>query len=251
MKRLTLGVVSLLLATSVLGQSTQSLKIDSSSQTDIALTIYNNFALVRDTRNAVLPRGELLLEFGDVAQTLEPSSVSIRNNGGSKLDVLEQSYRYDLLNRDSLLSTYIGKKIKYSSFVLRGDDFEKMLREGVLLSINPEIVDFGDVVEISPEGVVSLSDVPDSFSLSPTLDWRLFNEHAGERSITTSYIANQISWRADYVLALNEDSETLDLTSWATLKNDSGASFENASIRLIAGSVNRTPKAANFRLGRA
>jgi hypothetical protein len=242
-KRFTL-LLCLLLTTPAIAQTVQSLKIDHDRQKDLALTVYNDFALVRDSREVVLPKGELLLEFEEVAQTLEPSSVAISNDGRSKLDVLEQSYRYDLLNRQSLLDTYIGRKLKYSRTVLQGDTYEKVLREGILLSTNPEIVDFGDEIEISPEGVISLPDVPDGLTLSPTLVWRLINERTGEQAITTSYIANRVSWRADYVLSIDEQDNTLRLTSWATVKNDSGTSFEDVSMRLIAGSVSRASKAA-------
>lgn len=237
--RFLLSLVVSLIAVSAQSESVQLLMVDHKSQSDLSLTVYNDFALVRDSRDVVLPEGELLLEFEEVAQTLVPSSVAVASAGASEVEVLEQSYRYDLLNRQSLLETYIGRKLKYSRTVLQGQTYEKVLREGILLSTNPEIVDFGDEIEISPEGVISLPDVPDGLTLSPTLVWRLRNERTGEQQLTTTYVANQISWHADYVLSLNEKRNTLDMTSWATVKNDSGTIFENTSIRLIAGDVGR------------
>jgi hypothetical protein len=223
----------------VFAASIQTLTLDHHAQTDLELTVYNNFALVRDTRQVVLPRGKLNLEFKEVAQTIEPSSVSVSSSGSGEIDVLEQSYRYDLLNRQSLLETYIGRKLKYSRTVLQGETYEKVLREGILLSTNPEIVDFGDEIEISPEGVISLPDVPDGLTLNPTLVWQLENSRTGERSLATSYLAGAIKWHADYVLNLDRAAGTLDLTSWATVRNDSGTVFENARIRLVAGNVNK------------
>ena len=219
----------------------QMLKVDHNSQDSLHLTVYNSFALVRDSRELVLPEGELLLEFEEVAQTLVPSSVSVSAKEQANFDVLEQSYRYDLLNRQSLLETYIGRKLKYSRTVLQGETYEKVLREGILLSTNPEIVDFGDEIEISPVGVISLPDVPDGLTLSPTLVWKINNEKTGKQNITTSYVANHISWQADYVMRLDEGRKTLDLTSWATVRNDSGTIFEDATIRLVAGEVGRVP----------
>lgn len=222
----------------VYGAGIQTLTVDHKDQAELELTVYNNFALVRDSRNLVLPEGKLYLEFKEVAQTIEPSSVSVTTSSGD-IDVLEQSYRYDLLNRQSLLETYIGRKLKYSRTVLQGQTYEKVLREGILLSTNPEIVDFGDEIEISPEGVISLPDVPEGLTLNPTLVWKLDSERTGERELITRYIANQIQWRADYVLSLDEDEGTLDLSSWATVRNDSGTIFENTKIRLVAGNVNK------------
>ncbi len=244
--KFVIGLLAVLFPLPLIAAALQTLTVDHHSQTDLELTVYNNFALVRDTRQVVLPKGKLQLEFKEVAQTIEPSSVAVQSSGKDDFQVLEQSYRYDLLNRQSLLETYIGRKLKYSRTVLQGDSYEKVLREGILLSTNPEIVDFGDEIEISPEGVISLPDVPDGLTLNPTLVWLLDNGMTGERLLSTSYIANQVSWQADYVLALDEKQGTLDLTSWATVRNDSGKVFENAAIRLVAGQVNKVaarPKA--------
>lgn len=220
--------------------ATQSFTLDRKSQKSMGLVVYNGFAVVQDIRQVTLPNGPLLLEYQDVASSLKASSVSTKSlTQPDGLDVLEQGYRYDLLNRESLLETYIGRKLKYSRTVLQGNTYEKVLREGILLSTNPEIVDFGDEIEISPEGVISLPNVPDGLTLSPTLVWRLNNEVIGPQEIQTQYIANDLSWRADYVLRLNEEANTLALSSWATVTNNAGISFNDATIEVVAGEVNQ------------
>jgi hypothetical protein len=218
----------------------QSLVSSRQNQESLDLTIYNNFAVVRDVREMVLPKGEVLLEYRDVANTLKPSSVLAKSLGSCQsIRVLEQSYRYDLLNRQSLLETYIGRKLKYSRTVLLGNTYEKVLREGILLSTDPEIVDFGDEIEIAPEGTISLPIVPDGLILNPSLVWLLDNPKVGKQKIETTYMANSLAWHADYVLALDEQTNRLNLTSWATIRNDSGTQFKDARIKLIAGNVNQ------------
>ena len=238
-------VIPLLLSASVWAQGqmqaqTQIRTLARQNQSDLHLTIYNNFAVVRDVRDVVLPAEELLLEFQDVASTLKPASVISRSLEQSDgIRILEQSYRYDLLNRESLLETYIGRKLKYSRTVLQGNTYEKVLREGILLSTNPEIVDFGDEIEISPEGIISLPDVPDGLTLSPTLVWLVDNPIHGPQKIETTYIANNLSWKTDYVLTLDDESKRLDLASWATIRNDSGAIYHNVKLKLVAGNINQ------------
>ena len=193
MKRIVWVIVTLMVGLSAMAEP-QSQKLTRQSQTDLSLTIYNGFSVVRDVRNVVLPVGELLVEYHDVASTLKPSSVQVATLGSNKgIRVLEQSYRYDLLNRQNLLDTYIGRKLKYSRTVLQDQTYEKVLREGILLSTNPEIVDFGDEIEISPVGVISLPEVPEGLILNPTLVWLMDNSNAGEQSIATTYIANKLS----------------------------------------------------------
>lgn len=250
MKRIVWVIVTLMVGLSAMAEP-QSQKLTRQSQTDLSLTIYNGFSVVRDVRNVVLPVGELLVEYHDVASTLKPSSVQVATLGSNKgIRVLEQSYRYDLLNRQNLLDTYIGRKLKYSRTVLQDQTYEKVLREGILLSTNPEIVDFGDEIEISPVGVISLPEVPEGLILNPTLVWLMDNSNAGEQSIATTYIANKLSWKSDYVLVLDDKRKRLNLSSWATIRNDTGTVFRNAKIKLVAGNVNQVfeqrPKERNF-----
>ena len=38
---------------------------------------------------------------------------------------------------------------------------------------------------------------------------------------------------------LNSDDTALDINGWVTLKNESGATYRNAQLKLVAGDVNR------------
>ena len=48
-----------------------------------------------------------------------------------------------------------------------------------------------------------------------------------------------VTWQVDYVLLLAADEETLDLDGWITLSNNSGATFVDAQLKLIAGDLQR------------
>ncbi|MFT6432011.1 MAG: hypothetical protein ACJAVI_000046 [Candidatus Azotimanducaceae bacterium] len=211
------------------------------SRTDLSITVYNNnFALVRETRASVLPRGLVEVEFQDVPKTIDPTSVTVKSLGkGRQFSVLEQNYQYDLLNKETLLSKFVGKKLKYSRTILEGASYEKILREGYLLAMSPEIVDFGDEIEIDPEGTITLSYVPEELISKPTLIWLLENDVSGSQLLETSYLANGISWQADYIMVLDDKASEFDLSAWVTMNNQSGARFRNAQIKLVAGDVNR------------
>jgi hypothetical protein len=211
------------------------------SRTDLSITVYNNnFALVRETRASVLPRGLVEVEFQDVPKTIDPTSVTVKSLGkGRQFSVLEQNYQYDLLNKETLLSKFVGKKLKYSRTILEGASYEKILREGYLLAMSPEIVDFGDEIEIDPEGTITLSYVPEELISKPTLIWLVENEVSSSQLLETSYLANGISWQADYIMVLDDKASEFDLSAWVTMNNQSGARFRNAQIKLVAGDVNR------------
>ncbi|MFW5986587.1 MAG: DUF4139 domain-containing protein [Methanohalophilus sp.] len=55
----------------------------------------------------------------------------------------------------------------------------------------------------------------------------------------TSYITNGIGWDAGYVIKTDTDGTTADIKGWINIDNNAGTSFEDATIKLMAGSINR------------
>jgi hypothetical protein len=212
----------------------------------VSLTIYNgNFAVVTDIREVSIPIGLVKLDFQDVSEFLEPSSILVTpvsamgKNAAKNFTIEEQLYEHHTLNRNSLLRKFIGQKVKYSRSILDGVAYEKFFREGILLAINPEVVKFGDQIEIAPEGTISLPFVPEGVSLKPRLEWLIDNKKQGKQLIQTTYTTGKIGWSADYVMLLNPDKNQFDMTTWVTLSNESDNAFDAAEVVLVAGEVNR------------
>jgi hypothetical protein len=57
--------------------------------------------------------------------------------------------------------------------------------------------------------------------------------------VEVSYLTSNLNRKADYVFVVDERDERGDLTGWVTLTNQSGASYENARLKLVAGEVQR------------
>jgi hypothetical protein len=218
-------------------------------QSDVTVTVYNgNFAQIHEKREVVFPKGDFEVEYQDVPSGIEPSSVLVRSSrGADSLKVHEQSYRYDLLSKRALLERFIGRKLKFSRSVLEKGHFEKVLREGKLLSINPEVVQFGDEIEIEPEGIISLAYIPDELKTTPTLLWAVENKVKGKQELQVSYLTGGMSWTADYLLVLNKDETEANLSAWVTVDNNSGASFMDAKLKLVAGDVRKFQKQTSSR----
>ena len=215
-------------------------QVDQSSQQDVAVTVYNNnYGLIREVRSVKLPMGEIELEFRDVAEQIDPTSVAFRSlTAAGKLQILEQNYRYDLLNRNTLLNRYLGKELTFIRYPADGQDREE--RIGTLMSnAGDVIVRFDQQIEINPQGTIALTELPEDLLARPTLVWLLDNQHRGQQKVETSYLTNGMSWHADYVAILDKDDAGLDLTAWVTLENRSGASYRNAILKVVAGDVKR------------
>ena len=71
------------------------------------------------------------------------------------------------------------------------------------------------------------------------MTWLLQTDKPGKFDAEVGYVTGGFTWQADYNLVSPEKGDDVDLVGWITLKNDSGKTFENAKIKLMAGDVNK------------
>jgi hypothetical protein len=205
----------------------------------VHLTVYDSFALVKDRRE--LPdefkKGTNIIQFRDVAATLDPTSVHFRSLTDPEAVVLEQNYEFDLVHADKLLQKYIDQKI--TAHLRDGKSYE-----GILLSFDNQRLVLAADKEKGPIFVVERGDnikriqfskLPEGLLTRPTLVWEVLATKPGKQVVEVSYIAQQMRWRADYNLVVSGDDKTINLSGWVTVENNSGASFPNAKVKLLAG----------------
>jgi len=209
-------------------------------QSAVALTIYNvNLGLVKDQRQTTLPVGTFELRFMDVASQIIPASVQVKSLAGpSSLRILEQRYEYDLLNPQRLLEKYVGKEVKLYTENQYTERDETVA--ATLLSVDGgPIFKVDEDITFGHPGRILFPRVPDSLASKPTLVWLFENALNKPQRIEATYLTNAINWRADYVLTLNARDDRADLSGWVTIDNKSGAAYANATLKLVAGDVNR------------
>ena len=217
-------------------------------QTAVAITIYNvNLGLVKDQRQIKLQKGESEVRFMDVASQIIPASVHIKSiiDSGSLL-VLEQNYEYDLLNPQKLLDKYVGKDVKLY-YKNPYTEREEILNATLLSNNGGPIFKIGNEITFGHPGRIIFPGVPENLISKPTLVWLLDNSLSSAQKVEASYLTNGINWRADYVLTLNEKDDRADLSGWVTIDNKSGATYQNAKLKLVAGDVNRVRDEYEYR----
>jgi hypothetical protein len=216
-------------------------------QKELAVTVYNsNVALVRDVRRVRLPEGTIDLRYMDIAAQVNPATVHIVSLTAPKeLGVLEQDYEYDLLSPQKLLQKYVGKELTLIRVISENNSTREVPVKAVLLADNE-----GPVWKVGNEIITGMGadryvfpDMPENLYSKPTLVWLLDNRHAGEQTVEASYLTNQMNWNADYVLTVHSDQKSADLNGWVTVVNQSGTSFHNAQLQLVAGELNRVTQA--------
>ena len=233
-------VVALLFVCSATLCAEEVLKSTIDDQKSVEVTVYNNnLGLIKDTRNIDLPVGVGELRFMDVASSIMPVTVHIKSlNQPNKFFILEQNYEYDLMDQDKLLDKYVGKKIK----LIDSNQYQdrKDIIEAELLSNNKgQIYRIDNEIYLGHPGYKVLPEIPENLIAKPTLMWLYENSTNSPHNIEVSYLTNNIGWKADYVLVLNQDDSKGDLSGWVTLNNRSGATYKDAKLKLVAGEVNR------------
>jgi hypothetical protein len=204
----------------------------------VALTVYNqNFGLVREIRDLRLARGRVALEFGDVASTIQSETVHIRPVGGPPLDILEQNYQYDLLSPQKLLEKYVGRNVRIYRWNEKEGKEEAVTAE--VLAVNQgTVLRIGDEITFNYPGRIAFAEVPEDLIARPTLVW-LLDSRADRQTVEASYLAGGLNWKADYVMVLDRDDAKADLQGWVTLTNQSGTTYRDAELKLVAGDVQR------------
>ena len=206
----------------------------SDSPKSIAVTVYNNnLGVIKEIRNLELSKGLSTVAITDVAQMIDPTSVHIKLNG----EVIEQNYQYDLVGLGKILSKYLDKTIRLTSK-------EGEMIEGTLLSASGNSI----VLQKSGGGLlmipnfneyqISVESLPEGLITKPTLIWTVDSPKSGNEDVEISYQTGGMNWHAEYVAVLNDKDTKLDLKSWVSIENNSGATYKNAKLKLVAGDVN-------------
>ncbi len=212
------------------------LGITREDQREVMVTIYNgNLGLVKDLRETRLPVGTTEVWFTDVAAQIDPTTVHLKSlTAPAGLRILEQNYEYDLLGSQKLMEKYVGKRVR----LYQPDG---TYHEATLLTTQGPVFEVNGQIHLGQPGRLVLPALPPDLVAKPTLAWLLRNQTAGPQRVEASYLTGGITWRADYVMVIGAGDDRSDLTGWVTIDNQSGGRYPNATLKLVAGDVNRAP----------
>jgi len=207
---------------------------------EVSVTVYNsNLGVIRDTRELEFVKGSGKISFQDVASQIDPTSVGFELvDKGRAVTILEQNYAYDLVSPEKIYQKYIDKGIDVV-------DKQGNIYRGTLLTASGGSIvlkeDSGKIKVILTSQIVNVNfpDLPEGLITRPTLFWLYNSNFDGRARCHVSYQTTGIGWNAEYVAILSEDEKSLGLTGWASINNQSGATYDDATLKLIAGDIHR------------
>ena len=201
------------------------------------------YAVVRQERELKLDKGRNNVRYTDVAALIDPTTVmfeSLTDPRGTT--VVEQNFQFDLVNTAKLMEKYVDRAITVEQ--IRGNAVESF--NGTLLSTA------GGLVLRRPDGTIQtlphnagarLPELPGGLITRPTLVWDIAANRPGAHRTRVSYQTSGITWWADYNVTYSEGAGAnacrLDVGAWVSILNQSGATYPDAKLKLVAGDVHR------------
>jgi len=240
MRRAVLATVLAATLTAAVSAETGERVSTLADQRGVGITIYNSdLALVRDRRRLALPHGESRLALRDVSAKIQSETALLQSVGNpGRLTVFEQNFDYDLLSPEKLLEKYAGRDVD----VIRTDpQTGKRTRERarVLATNGGVVLRYADRIETSVDGRLAFPSLPPDLRDRPTLVTDVANTgNASAQLMELTYLTGGLSWKADYTALLSPNDDRLDLRGFITLQNESGTTYRDARVQLVAGDVN-------------
>jgi hypothetical protein len=201
------------------------------------------YAVVRHERDLSLERGRNTVRYTDVAALIDPTTVTFESLTDPKgTAVVEQNFQFDLVNQEKLLHKYIDRAITIDQ--IRGSGVESF--SGTLLSTAGALVlrrEDGTIQTLPHNAGARLPELPGGLITRPTLVWDIAAGRAGMHKTRVSYQTTGIAWWADYNITYHEGAHanacSLDVGAWVSILNQSGATYADARLKLVAGDVQR------------
>ena len=233
-----------LLATALISASlamanTNNVVSNDDNREALSITIYNeSLALINETRNIPFKAGLNNVELKGVSAQIRAETALLTSLSKMPFNVIEQNFDYDLLSPHALLEKAVGQEIEIIR--INPATGEETRETATLLSNNgAPVLQFKDRIEIGAFDKFAFKSIPEGLRDRPTLSVLLNSDKDADNKVQLTYLTGGFSWKADYTATLSDDEKHLDLSGLITLNNQSGTSFNNAKLQLMAGDINQ------------
>lgn len=219
--------------------------------TDLSVAIYPGFALVQGVYKVHLKKGDNKFQLQGLPVHVDADSVYVDSfTGPGNVTLGGTSYRAANLNPLSLQAKALNNKVTlyFGSAV----PAEQQQLKGTLLNLvgnlpgGTAVVQIEDDVRVVPNvQSVSFDSLPEGLSNTPSLSVNASAEKEGWYLVRLLYKTRGMSWSADYKWVYDEKSGTIDLEASVKVTNNSGAAYDKAKLKVVAGDVGNGMESAS------
>ena len=227
--------------------SAVNIPVNHSNSLDI--TIYNNnLGFLQENKSFKVPQnGYHFINYEGVANSIIIDSVIPQFSNDSTV-LYSQNFEQNEVNYRTILEYYKANNLEVQFFETTTNENKKNLATGKVISNvqNPMTIQksTGTVHTVSISDIY-FKNLPNALQKTkPSLSWKVFSK-AGKQNVNLKYLMNNITWKSNYTLNLEEDYA--NLKGWITIDNNTGITFDNANIFCLAGEVNKVTPERNLR----
>ena len=208
----------------------------------VLLTVFGDFAAVRDTRDVALNAGINHISFPEISPLLSAQTAflaDVRSN--HPVWVTEQSFDNNLIGSNSLYQSYTGRTV--TVITTNPKTLATSHESATLISTDGPILKFKDRVEVGipPYARIVYGAIPSTLLVKPALEADIGTTAAGPSRLALTYLSGGFGWSADYIMRLDPAVDQADLDVLATVTNNSGADYPNARLQFVSGDVQHMP----------
>ncbi|HEX4605466.1 MAG TPA: hypothetical protein VH724_15810, partial [Candidatus Angelobacter sp.] len=127
----------------------------------------------------------------------------------------------------------------YQAYSAYGQQYAQAQQAYVAAGNSEPIIEIDGKLQFGLPGQPIFPALSNDTILKPTLSWLLQSDHAGSTNAEFSYVTGGMSWHADYNVVAPVSGNLLEIVGWVTLDNQTGKTFQNAHIKLMAGDVSK------------
>lgn len=207
------------------------------------LTVYEGFAVVQQTRPLHLKDGANQIQLEGMPTQYLPSTLVVLDfEGAGTFTLGPVSYQQANFTAQTILSRSVGKQVNLK---IRSNAGRQRSIEGKLLSVlgdqlliekasgKPALVRFQDLEETE-----LLDGVPEGLNEKAYLAVAALAESAGSYKVRVLFRTGGLTWSANHSAVYDESQGRLTrLDSSVFVVNNSGASYHDAELHLLAGNI--------------
>lgn len=206
---------------------------------NLQLTVYRTFGVVKDIRKINIPEGANRIRFEGVATEIDAETVNLDWQSGDGIELIGQSYEFDLVSSTKLMEKYVGREIEIVPQKDKWPDTSTQTAELISIHGKEPVFRIGTQITFGNIGRILFPYMPDNLYTKPTLVWNVFIPKRQETEIAATYLTEGISWKVGYLLQVDKKAENGMFGGWITFTNESGLDCKNAQVTFVAGDVKR------------
>ena len=214
--------------------------VETNKAVTVDVTVYgNSFAQIEETRQVELKAGRNRIQLNGIAAQYRQDTLRVISaQGPGKFTYKSATYQGANLNWEQILSRSVGQQV--AATVGYGENASTI--NAKLIAVNGSqlvLQDAAGKTYLTGSSSVTLSSLPDGLSNTASLVVEAVVETDGFYALNFLYETSGMTWSTQHSVIYDDEKQSLEsFSSNVNIVNNSGTTFEDATLWLLSGDIN-------------